>query len=177
MIDLLDECARIFSDHGFDSSRISTPRNALVFESNTVLGFVFTYLSASALISHWQPDSTDMLIRNRPQLQLAQQKAWNVYTIFLTSESAPRAAWDHLSVIEEDLAGTRKIARAAVNDVFDIRRALLPLLPIQASPTLEAIDIPSEVRQRASGIPTRVVDAFLSSANLTTLLSILEEQP
>ena len=45
--------------------------------------------------------------------------------------------------IEEDLTGTRKIARSGIRDSSDLRAALLPLLPLQSAPKLEAVDITS----------------------------------
>jgi hypothetical protein len=81
-----------------------------------------------------------------------------------------------LGAIEEDLTGTRKIAQAGVNEVAELRLALLPLLPFQSAPRLEAVDIAAEIRQRATELPARAVDAFLSSADASVVMQVLEER-
>lgn len=82
-----------------------------------------------------------------------------------------------LGAIEEDLAGTRKIARAGVNDVANLHAAILPLLALQSAPRLDAVDITEEIRQRTTELPPRAVEAFLSSADEAVVIQVLEETP
>lgn len=82
-----------------------------------------------------------------------------------------------LGEIEEDLTGRRKIARADVVDIARLRAALLPLLPLQSAPKLEAVDIVSEIRERTTELPARAVEAFLSSAEESVVIQVLEEAP
>ena len=79
-----------------------------------------------------------------------------------------------LGSIEEDLVGTRKIARAGITNTEDIRSALLSLLAIQNAPRLEAVDMPTEIRVRTSELPSELVEAFLSGTNTATLFELLE---
>lgn len=95
----------------------------------------------------------------------------------IASDAADYSNSVALAAIEEDLSGTRKIARAGVRDITDLRSVLLPLLPLQSAPKLEAVDMQAEIRQRATELLPRVVDAFLSSADDGVVTQILEEGP
>jgi hypothetical protein len=118
-----------------------------------------------------------LVAENQLGLRRAQSKAWNTYTVFLAVAKANYGQRVALSSIEEDLAGTRKLARAGISDSEDLRAALLPLLPIQNAPDLEAVDMSAEIKLRTTELPTRVVDAFLSPrAQETSVAQILEEE-
>ena len=80
-----------------------------------------------------------------------------------------------LHAIEEDLAGTRKIARAGLHMMEDVRSALLPLLPLQNAPQLEAVDIEAETRQRAQEVPDNALRAFFDERKNEDVLNILSE--
>lgn len=80
-------------------------------------------------------------------------------------------------MIEEDLTGTRKIARAGIGDVEQLRTALLPLLPIQSAPSLGAVDMPAEIRLRTTELPKRAIEAYLSGAHEASVIQVLEEEP
>jgi hypothetical protein len=82
-----------------------------------------------------------------------------------------------LNVIEEDLTGTWKIARAGIGDVEQLRAALLPLLPIQSAPSLGAVDMPAEIKLRTIELPERAIEAYLSRAQEASVIQVLEEEP
>jgi hypothetical protein len=107
----------------------------------------------------------------------AQAKAWNAYSVFLATDPANYGEMVALNAIEEDLTGTRKIARAGIGDIEQLRAALLPMLPIQHAPILEPVDMPTEIRLRTSELPGRAVDAFLSGAQEPLIIQVLEEEP
>jgi hypothetical protein len=125
----------------------------------------------------WPRDTDGATTNYQFGLRRAGQKAWNTYVVLLASSEADYGASVGLSAIEEDLAGTRKIARAGIADIADLREALLPLLPLQSAPVLEPVDVLAEIRQRATELPARAVDAFLSTADDAVVIQILEEQP
>ncbi|MEJ0075998.1 MAG: hypothetical protein WDO17_11220 [Alphaproteobacteria bacterium] len=176
MTDLLSASAQILSEAGFTVADVTVGgRKAIAFEDATVLGFVFAYSDINELMSSWSGDGDLAVANYRFGLRRVGQKAWNVYQVFLTGGSANHIASVALSAIEENLSGTRKIARAEVINVADVRDALLPLLRIQNTPRLEAVDIVSEIRQRTTELPPRAVDAFLSEADVLTVLQALEE--
>jgi hypothetical protein len=177
MIDLLEESERLLKSAAISTHRIETiPGGALAFEGTTVLGFVVAYEDCSQLIERWSPDAKALVMENQFSLRRAQEKAWNAYMVFLAVAGANYGDRVALSAIEEDLTGTRKLARAGISDTEGLRTALLPLLPIQNAPHLEAVDMLAEIRLRTTELPTRVVEAFLSGAQEASVLQVLEEE-
>jgi hypothetical protein len=176
-MNLLEDSDRLLRTVGISTHLIETSRgNALAFEGATILGFVLVYEDCVELIENWTADATALVKENQLSLRRAQDKAWNTYTVFLAVAEASYGERVALSTIEEDLTGTRKLARAGVTDTERLRAALLPLLPIQNAPHLEAVDMPSEIRLRTTELPTRTVDAFLSGAQENSVVQILEEE-
>lgn len=170
-------CQRMLGEAGIATEPVEMAGiEALVFEGVTVLGFIFIYPDAEQLLQRWTLDANELVSSYQFGLRRAESKAWNTYTVFLTGPRADLTEQLRLSVIEEDLAGTRKIARAGVGDDTEkLRAVLLPLLPIQNAPRLEAVDMRAEIRVRTSELPPDVVDAFLSEAPESSLVQMLEE--
>jgi hypothetical protein len=175
MTNLLSFCSQLLSDFGFDveQAHVGAPEY-LVFEDQTVLGFVFAYDDPRSLIDSWLKDSDAVISAQQLGLRRAGQKAWNTYLILVAQERADGPASAALTAIEENLVGTRKIARAGIQDLSAIRTSLLSLLPLQSAPQLEAVDMPSEIRLRTTALPTRAVDAFLSAVDENVVLQVLE---
>jgi hypothetical protein len=178
VIDLLEESERLLQNVEISTQLIETSRGkALTFESDTVLGFIMAYENCALLIERWSADMGALVAENQLGLRRAQSKAWNTYTVFLAMGEANYAQKIALSSIEENLTGTRKLARAGVDDSEDLRAALLPLLPIQHAPHLEPVDMSAEIKLRTTELPTRVIDAFLApQAPETSVVQILEEE-
>ena len=151
--------------------------SARVIENGTLLGFVIAYDTAGDLLSHWSDDTDRLVAQRQFQLRAAGIKAWNIYVLLLTPERANYAQAVALSSIEEDFAGLRKIARAGCKHGPDILRALLPLMPLQSAPVLDAIDSQGEIRQRTTELYPNVVDAFLSAADTHIVVQLLEDEP
>src|SRR3546814_2679164 len=145
--------------------------------SSDLLGFVCVYDSSAELMESWSKDSDQAISTYQFGLRRSGTKAWNTYLVLLTPESADYAKAVSLGAIEEDLSGTRKIARAGIQNPADLSAALLPLLPLQSAPRLEAVDMRKEIRQRTTEVPTRVVDAFHSTAEEAMVIQVLEESP
>jgi hypothetical protein len=174
--DILTASATLLREAGFSAQSISVAgHTALAFEDATVLGFLFAYDNPSQLIEAWARDADAAVATHQFGLRRAGQKAWNAYVALLAANEADYGQSVGLSAIEEDLAGTRKIARAGIADIADLRAALLPLLPLQSAPSLEAVDVATEIRQRATELPARAVDAFLSTADDAVVIQVLEE--
>ena len=150
-------------------------REALVFEGSSVLGFLFSYDSVEELMKDWMTDSDRAIASYQFGLRRSGIKAWNTYLVLLTPDIPDYGRVVSLGAIEEDLGGTRKIARAGVQDLADLSAALLPLLPLQSAPRLAAIDMKREIRERTTELPLRAVDAFLSGADESVVLQVLEE--
>ena len=146
----------------------------MLFESDSVLGFVLVFEDPDALISNWQAASGRVLLANQFALRRAKSKAWNAYFLFLAEAPGDYGQNITLGAIEEDLVGTRKIARAGISTKEDCRAALLPLLPVQNAPRLEAIDMTAEIRLRTSELPEPLVDAYLAGAGDALMTQLLE---
>jgi len=178
MIEILTSSVNILTGAGFDTMPISiNGREALAFEDAMVLGFLFTYQEPNDLIEAWNRDSSRAITDNQFGLRRAGQKAWNAYCVFLATGNSTYVNLAALAAIEENLEGTRKIARSDIGSLADLRAALLPLLPLQSAPKLDAVNIEEEIRQRATELQPRAIDAFLSNAEESVVIQVLEETP
>lgn len=148
--------------------------NIVIFENATVLGFVLLYRDSMELLQNWWVHSDLVLRETQFSLRQAGQKAWNTYTIFLSEDHAYPHDRIKLQGIEEDLVGTRKIARAGVKDAEELRLALLPLMGIQSAPRLEPIDMAKEIRLRTSELPDELIDGFIADAPKSMMINLLE---
>jgi len=176
MNDLITDSAEILVAAGYAVERIPAPnRDALAFENSVCLGFVFAYDTPDQLHREWADDSKRVISRYGLSLRRAGEKAWNVYLVLISGGPKTEALQAFLTELEEDLVGTRKIARDGISNTADLRSAFLPLLPIQSPPKLEAVDMPSEIRMRASDVDPRGIDAFLSTADESVVLQLVEE--
>lgn len=176
MIEIFEPAERLLASVGFSVLRSSVKnRGVLIFEDDTVVGFLFSYPDVTALAANWEEDSEAVVSSHQLGLRRAGQKAWNTYVVLLAADSASLAELAKLSAIEENLTGTRKIARASVKDVSDVEAALLPLLPLQSAPKLDAVDMPAEIRQRATELAPRAIDAFISGVEESVVLQVIEE--
>jgi len=146
----------------------------VLFENDSILGFVLGFPDAAILLERWEPTSQRVLQSAQLALRRAERKAWNAYLVLLAETAGDYGQNIMLGAIEEDLVGTRKIARAGIVDVEDVRAALLPLLAIQNAPRLDAVDMPAEIRLRTTELPSELIDAFLSGASESTLAQLLE---
>lgn len=163
------------SEAGYSIGRFrSTDGVVTTFEGDTILGFIFHYPDPDTLIAKWRRSSDLVLKEAQFLLRQAEAKAWNTYLVFLADTAADAHQQVVLDMIEENLVGTRKIARAGVSNSGMLREALLSLLPIQNAPHLEAVDMVSEIRLRTSELPSDVIDAFLSDIPEAILLQMLE---
>ena len=163
------------SDAGYSISDLNAlERTVITFENDTVLGFVLLYPDTAKLINNWKTDSARVLENVQFELRQAGEKAWNAYLVLLADAGGSYGQNIALENIEEDLVGTRKIARSGVEVPDELRNALMPLLSLQNAPRLEAVDMPNEIKLRTSGLPPKLVKGFLSSASDSVLLQILE---
>jgi hypothetical protein len=164
----------ILIDAGYSIGEIGPIHEVPTFENDVVLGFVLAYPNAAALIERWYDDHTLVLRLAQFALRRSEAKAWNVYFVALADDPASYAEKIALSAIEENLVGTRKIARAGMTVGDELREALLPLLPIQNTPQVQAVDMTAEIRLRTTELSPELVETFLSNAPLETVLQMLE---
>jgi len=179
----IDAAREVLADGGFAVRELSSTADAsertpgvLAFEDDTVIGFVIAYETTAALIADWRKASDVLMLEQAELLGAAGQKAWNTYLVLLAAGEASFGEALALGQVEEDLEGMRKIARAAVAGPTAARSALLPLLPFRAAPVLEPVDMPTEIRERAGDLDPEIVRAFLSRADPTLVLQIVEDK-
>ena len=178
MNQIIADCCDALSASNFNALPTTVNEQELVlFEDPVVIGFVFAYANESDLIARWEDDVDKAIATYQFALRRAGPKAWNTYVVLLAEGSADLGAACLLANIEENLTGTRKIARAGVNSMSEVRAALLPLLPLQSPPELEAVNLRNEILLRTSELPPPVSEAFASEANISVVLQVIEQTP
>ena len=103
----------------------------LLFEDDTIFGFVELFESPGQLLASWRDKQALFIQKNAGALRRASMKSWNCYAVFLCSEIARDADKHAIADVEEDLSLTRKLIADGVATLRDVQRALLPILPIQ----------------------------------------------
>ncbi len=176
MIDILTETEIILRDAGFETWLwTGAEKPVACFENAALMGFVHVFQNSEELLARWEAAQDRVLARHRAALRRAGAKAWNVYSVFLTSDSPVRKQ-RLIERIEENFAQTRKIARADIKSRTDLDRALLPLLAVRASPLLGDSDFESRLRSRLSNISEPALNAFFGSAPADDVARILSEE-
>lgn len=173
-MDISSQTEILLRDAGYETWVWTGPlAPVVVFESQTVAGFVHVFADGQSLLKNWFEAQRQTLDRHALVLRGAGDKAWNVYGVFL----AGTATADEVREIErldEDFTLTRKIGRANLQTNDELRTALLPLLPVQSSGLAEASRFDDLLRTRLKNVPEAVVDAFLGPATSADVSHMLE---
>lgn len=176
MINLAKESERLLNSAQFTVTPTAGLRSdALCFENESIVGFFQFYNTVDLLIDRWRDDSEALLRYHAFAIRKAGQKAWNAYNVLLSSGPINSRQLSSLNIIEEDLSGTRKIARGGIESTSHLRWALISLLPIQNPPALESVDVASEIKSRAADVPQRAIDAFLSHRPYEEVIRFFED--
>jgi hypothetical protein len=134
------------------------------FEDDAVMGFTCVFDDAGQLLHRWKSMEMAFLTRYADDMRQAGEKAWNVYSIFLSSEPADAVQAREIGWIEEDLERTRKLAAAGVIGRDGLITALLPIMPLQYRPRLDVEDATQRLRRRIATIAPAAADAVLNEA-------------
>jgi hypothetical protein len=153
---------------------LSGPTPAVCFENEAVVGFLHAFDTGEALLAGWRGAQDAALARYAPALRIAGDKAWNVYSVFLTSGASPELKRE-IEMIEEDFSMTRKIAHAGIQSAADLTRALLPLLPLISQPTIMDADYDARLRDRLKDVPFDAITAFLGPIEPAEVARILAD--
>ena len=140
-------------------------QTVLSFENDAVFGFVLSFNSAHDMLTNWGSRAEGILARNTLVIRRAEVKAWSVYLVLLASGSPGSGEQYAVSDIEENLVGTRKIARANVTSFDRCREAILPLLPLPKAPGLEPIDFEAELKKRSTSIPSLLLSELFKTVS------------
>jgi hypothetical protein len=147
------------------------------FENDAVVGFVHIFSDPEALRAGWSRAQDIALGRHAPALRVAGDKAWNVYSVFLTEGPVSLHLGRDIEGIEEDFAMTRKIVRAGIATTIDITRVLLPLLPIQSRPVVEVGNYLERLQTHLTDLPDEAMEAFLGRAAPMDIVATLAGAP
>ena len=172
-MDILTQAEIALRNAHFETWSWTGPHGPVIcFESTAVMGFAHVFESAEALMAGWQTSQKAALARHAVSLRSAGTKAWNVYSVFLTSDRAPSLA-RAIERIEEDFSLTRKIARVSITTAEDVERSLLPLMAIRSQPLLGASNFEDRLQSRLKDVPADAVTAFLNETPATDVARIL----
>jgi hypothetical protein len=162
MTDVTSTVQIVLQEAGYETWLVSIEELTVVcFEDDAVMGFVSIFEEPNALLASWRKIEAIFLARHAPRLREAQEKAWNVYSIFLCSAAPSPDQAREIRRIDEDLEQTRKVASCGLVGQEEIVAALLPLLPIQSRPRLEGEDLTERLRRRIASIAPAAVDMAL----------------
>lgn len=151
----------------------ATQDGDVVFEDDTLLGFVSVQASARDILGTWRAKQDAFLRSFATPLRKDAGKAWNVYSVFLAGNACAPDEAAALLQVEEDFVGTRKLARSGIETEDDVSEALYPLLPIENSVSLAEGDALVRVKARLDFPPE--ITAALSGAAEVSLEEIADE--
>lgn len=131
------------------------------FEDETVMGFVCVIDTPRRIVESWRDIETQLINRHASRFRDAGEKAWNVYSVFITEVKATGEERREVRWIEENLERTRKITATGVNSRGEIVKALLPIMPIIAKPLLNPEDAAQRLLRRIEIISPSIQDIVL----------------
>jgi hypothetical protein len=171
---LISDIETILKKAGYRIESYSETPSSIAFEDDSVFGFVVEYETVGELFDGWKKAEQTFLRLNAPSLQKAAQKAWNCYSVHLTSAKGSELQVRSLLAIEEDFGSTRKIARSGLSSRKDITHALAPLLPMQNSldsGQQSSVDLASRLREW----PQAALRALAADAAVEEIVMLLLE--
>lgn len=135
---------------------------AVCFEDEAVMGFACVFGEPRDLLERWRSTETALLHRHAARFRAAEEKAWNVYAIFLCGKDGTEEETREIRGIDEDLERTRKIASCGLAGKEEVITALLPVLPIQYRPVLEGEDLTERLKKRITAIAPAAAEVALN---------------
>jgi hypothetical protein len=162
MTDITTSVQIILQEAGYATWLVPVEQiTAVCFEDAAVMGFACAFDEPEWLLQSWRSVESVLLTRHAPRFREAEDKAWNVYSIFLCPKSASEEASREIRRIDEDLERTRKIAACGLVGHEAIVTALLPVLPIQYRPRLEEEDLTERLKKRIASIAPAAANVAL----------------
>jgi len=172
MTNLLTTVRSVLEQAGYRTIGIAPASTSLQFEDDSVLGIIYASASLQNLVEEWKENQDTFLRESSSRLLTDPLKAWNCYTVLLSSQPAKREDASILFQIEEDFRGSRKIVRAGVTTRDDVESALAPLLPLRRVLPLQAEDVKRQLATRL-GEPGSPILGLLSKVEANTLAASL----
>jgi hypothetical protein len=172
---LFEEARTILEKEGYQTLPAKEGTNVFYFEDDVLLGFVAVHRTGDSIVTNWQREQDAFLQSNAGRLRPAAQKAWNVYSVFLTPESCTSTIRAALIKIEEDFTSTRKIARSGLTNPTEITRALLPLLRIQKRPTPGLENLRTRLQERLN-MGDEEVSLLLQPSKVADIVKMVKDR-
>ena len=170
---LLPDLESLLRSVGYRIIQHSAAPFLVEFEDHSLFGFVAEYDSIPDLLKGWKKAEELFLTVHAPSIRRADQKAWNCYSVHITSAVATESESRSLLAIEEDFKSTRKIARAALSSRKDLIHALGPLLPLHSFVTPERQVLQPDLHSRLHEWPPAAVEALLGDSTAADILTLL----
>lgn len=176
MTDIMAQAEAMLKAAGYATWR-RNERNetSLVLEDPSSIGFLYVFDTADALLRSYKLREEATLSAYASALRSAGDKAWNVYSVFLTAEECKADVERRVLRIEENLRRTRKIARASVTSERALEVALLPLLPLIARRESKLSDYSDRLERKIANVNgPAVARAFFGSASSDEVARMLQ---
>lgn len=148
MTNILLDARQLLDDAGYRTLLAEPNATFFYFEDLNVLGVVHAIPSVSGLLTEWEALQDAFLRDNAARLAADALKAWNCYSVFLSSGPCVGNQASLLFSIEENFRGTRKLARAGLGTRLDVEGALASLLPLRRVLPLAQTDIRARLESR-----------------------------
>ncbi len=149
-MNLIFDARAVLQNAGYKTDLIKQSDEKFYFEDASLLGFVSVHSNIDGIIKKWKDQQDTFLREYAPQLRAEPNKAWNIYSVYLTQDDCPVDIRHKIYDIEEDFRSTRKVVGFNIQTRLTLERALLPLLQIQNLIVLQSEDITSRIRERIS---------------------------
>lgn len=175
-MDISKETEIILRDNGYNTWQwTDSSQSVICFENESILGFIHIVSGCMEIIDKWRAIQDVTLARFKPELKKAGEKAWNVYSIFLTEGRADTQTKNMLNSIEENFQLTRKIVRAGINSQQQLIGALLPLLSIRNKPIFDESNFDEKLFTNLSKLHVEGAKAFTKNIKPRDIAQILSE--
>jgi hypothetical protein len=162
MIDIFSTAQGILRESNYRTRLLPFEQSSILsFEDESILGFCYVFADLTELLTRWKSIEAEFLNRHSPRFRSAGDKAWNIYSVFMTGETGDSVQMREVRWIEEDLDRTRKIAACGVTTREYLYRALLPLLGLQYRPTLQLDGLTERLQRRISAIAPAAANVAL----------------
>lgn len=175
-MNIIEESRSILEAAGYRTVLGTSSADVCFFEDASILGAIFVHPSITSLLERWQDSQDSFLGTHSRSLHNDPVKAWNIYTIHLTSDTGSGSQATQVFNIEQDFRGTRKVVRIGVINRADVKEALLPILGLQHHLALSSKNLTERLRERLA-LSSNVLVRLLEPGDETTIVADLMEEP
>lgn len=147
-MNILNEVRNILERNNYKTIQRDSKKDIIYFEDSSLIGFVSVHDTVKMIIEQWEYLQDTFLKENMTTLSDGKEKAWNIYSVYLTREKMDPTHKSKVNSIEENFRGTRKIISHNLITRTDLERALWVLLPIQKVVKMQFKDSKTRLRDK-----------------------------